>query len=89
MALSLLSVASGLLLTPSAVRTPSNIMMTATLEPKAAAGATGSSTVEKTVMKFGGSSVRDAERITEVCNIITSRIELGEKPHAVCDGCHT
>ena len=84
MALSLLSVASGLLLTPSAVRTPSNIMMTATLEPKAAAGATGSSTVEKTVMKFGGSSVRDAERITEVCNIITSRIELGEKPHAVC-----
>ena len=84
MALSLLSVASGLLLTPSAVRTPSNIMMTATLEPKSAAGATGSSTVEKTVMKFGGSSVRDAERITEVCNIITSRIELGEKPHAVC-----
>ena len=84
MALSLLSVASGLP-TPSAVRTPSNIMMTATLEPKAAAGATGS-TVEKTVMKFGGSSVRDAERITEVCNIITSGSSSGAARRLLRDG---
>ena len=38
----------------------------------------------KVVMKFGGSSVRDAERITEVCKLVESQISDGLKPHLVC-----
>ena len=36
------------------------------------------------VMKFGGSSVRDAERITEVCKLVQLQIKNGLKPHLVC-----
>ena len=36
-------------------------------------------------MKFGGSSVRDAERILEVCNLVHRQITtLGVRPHLVC-----
>ena len=41
--------------------------------------------VERVVMKFGGSSVRDAERITEVCKLVKDQIdENGLRPHLVC-----
>ena len=37
------------------------------------------------IMKFGGSSVRDAERILEVCNLVHRQITtLGVRPHLVC-----
>ena len=35
-----------------------------------AAAAPETTEVKKIVMKFGGSSVSDAERITEVCNLV-------------------
>jgi len=35
-------------------------------------------------MKFGGSSVRDAERITEVCKLVSQQLDDGLKPHLVC-----
>jgi len=38
----------------------------------------------RTVMKFGGSSVRDAERITEVCKLVKGQIDQGVSPHLVC-----
>jgi aspartate kinase len=38
----------------------------------------------KVVMKFGGSSVRDAERITEVCKLVKDQIDSGYRPHLVC-----
>ena len=38
----------------------------------------------RTIMKFGGSSVRDAERISEVCKLVQDQIKLGQKPHLVC-----
>lgn len=38
----------------------------------------------KVVMKFGGSSVRDAERITEVCKLVSQQLDDGLKPHLVC-----
>jgi aspartate kinase len=51
-----------------------------------AAGASEALVVDplRVVMKFGGSSVRDAERITEVCKLIKDQKELGCKPHVVC-----
>ena len=41
-------------------------------------------TPERIIMKFGGSSVRDAERITEVCKLCQMQIDNGMKPHMVC-----
>ena len=39
----------------------------------------------RVVMKFGGSSVRDAERIMEVCKLVRSQIEDEAcRPHLVC-----
>ena len=38
----------------------------------------------RVVMKFGGSSVRDAERISEVCKIVKDQIDSGVEPHLVC-----
>ena len=38
----------------------------------------------RVVMKFGGSSVRDAERILEVCRLVKGQIDDGVKPHLVC-----
>ena len=38
----------------------------------------------KVVMKFGGSSVRDAERITEVCALVEQTLAAGTRPHLVC-----
>lgn len=35
-------------------------------------------------MKFGGSSVRDAERITEVCKLVQLQIDDGLQPYLVC-----
>ncbi len=37
-------------------------------------------------MKFGGSSVRDAERIREVCELIRLTTSSGVRPHVVCSG---
>ena len=39
---------------------------------------------ERIIMKFGGSSVRDAERITEVCKLVQLQIDDGMKPYLVC-----
>lgn len=40
---------------------------------------------KRVIMKFGGSSVRDAERVSEVCTLVQKRItELGIEPHLVC-----
>jgi len=38
----------------------------------------------RVVMKFGGSSVRDAERIMEVCKLVQLQIDNGVRPHLVC-----
>ena len=38
----------------------------------------------RVIMKFGGSSVRDAERITEVCQLVQRQIAAGVRPHLVC-----
>ena len=38
----------------------------------------------KVVMKFGGSSVRDAARISEVCKLVKDQIDGGVQPHLVC-----
>ena len=39
----------------------------------------------RVIMKFGGSSVRDAERITEVCKLVVNQMEeSGVRPHLVC-----
>lgn len=38
----------------------------------------------RVIMKFGGSSVRDAERITEVCKLCKLQIDNGVRPHMVC-----
>jgi aspartate kinase len=40
---------------------------------------------QKVVLKFGGSSLRDAERITEVCSLVVSLMEDdGIRPCLVC-----
>ena len=39
---------------------------------------------QRIVMKFGGSSVRDAERIVEVCKLVNYQIDQGCRPHLVC-----
>lgn len=40
---------------------------------------------KRVIMKFGGSSVRDADRIVEVCNLVKTRMEtLNVSPHLVC-----
>lgn len=40
---------------------------------------------KRVIMKFGGSSVRDAERVREVCLLVNSRMEaLKITPHLVC-----
>ena len=39
----------------------------------------------RVIMKFGGSSVRDAERIQEVCKLVVNQMEeSGVRPHLVC-----
>ena len=38
----------------------------------------------RVIMKFGGSSVRDATRITEVCNLVKLQRSKGIQPHMVC-----
>ena len=39
----------------------------------------------RVIMKFGGSSVRDAERIQEVCKLVVNQMEEeGVRPHLVC-----
>ncbi len=38
----------------------------------------------RVIMKFGGSSVRDAERITEVCKLVQLQMDSGVRPHLVC-----
>lgn len=57
-----------------ATRAPARVAMTTVLaEPK------------RVIMKFGGSSVRDAERIREVCTLVSTRMEqLKITPHLVC-----
>ncbi|KAG8459880.1 hypothetical protein KFE25_010929 [Diacronema lutheri] len=59
---------------PAAARAAPRVAMTTVLaEPK------------RVIMKFGGSSVRDAERIREVCSLVASRMaELKVTPHLVC-----
>lgn len=47
-------------------------------------GRSGTLQMTEVIMKFGGSSVRDAERITEVCSLVKDRMEAGFKPHLVC-----
>ena len=39
---------------------------------------------KRVIMKFGGSSVRDAERIREVCSLVTDVYAEGTRPHLVC-----
>eukprot|EP00325_Prymnesiales_sp_UTEX-LB-985_P021435 CAMPEP_0174732406 /NCGR_PEP_ID=MMETSP1094-20130205/59366_1 /TAXON_ID=156173 /ORGANISM="Chrysochromulina brevifilum, Strain UTEX LB 985" /LENGTH=61 /DNA_ID=CAMNT_0015934919 /DNA_START=48 /DNA_END=229 /DNA_ORIENTATION=+ len=40
---------------------------------------------KRVVLKFGGSSVRDAQRITEVCKLVSTLIEQdGIQPCLVC-----
>jgi len=43
-----------------------------------------STPVRRVVMKFGGSSVRDAERIMEVSKLVKQQIADGLQPQLVC-----
>mmetsp|Transcript_24289 Transcript_24289/g.52420 ORF Transcript_24289/g.52420 Transcript_24289/m.52420 type:complete len:503 (-) Transcript_24289:345-1853(-) len=55
--------------------------------PRAAAARAGMLSMaeaEAVIMKFGGSSVRDAERIREVCTLVADRMGEGIRPHLVC-----
>jgi len=46
---------------------------------------TSANAAKRVVLKFGGSSVRDAERITEVCNLVVSLMEEQQyQPCLVC-----
>jgi len=84
--LSPLSVRMGLVPSQApAVSSRSRILATAAPAAAEAAPADdATATKTKVVMKFGGSSVRDAERITEVCNLVVAQIAAGYSPHLVC-----
>ena len=59
--------------------------MTAAPPEPAVIAAVPETVVRDVIMKFGGSSVRDAERIREVCSLVSERIDvLGLRPHLVC-----
>ena len=56
----------------------------AAARPNVCMSAVPAAPVEKIIMKFGGSSVRDAERITEVTALVKAQIDAGYRPHLVC-----
>ena len=47
-------------------------------------GGAAAAAPKRVIMKFGGSSVRDAERIREVCSLVTDVYAEGTRPHLVC-----
>jgi len=80
----LLAVAPCLVATnvPTSVRAKFGVASLRAVAPSLVA--TEAPTTMRVIMKFGGSSVRDAERVLEVCKLVREQIAQGIKPHLVC-----
>ena len=69
---------------PVAPRAPRGLSRTPTILQAAEAGASDDAGESRVVMKFGGSSLANAERIEHVCKLVKDQIALGYRPVLVC-----